>query len=190
MGFCLLAMPLLAEAAQSYNPVTLVNSARWQIGKTLGYDPTYRTLTYPSGDVPISTGVCTDVVIRALRTGFNIDLQQLIHEDMQAHFTQYPKQWRLKSTDKNIDHRRVLNMQTYFKRKGYSLPVSTKPEDFKAGDLVTVIVPPNLPHIMVVSDKNTVFTNRPLVIHNIGMGVREEDRLFEFKMTGHYRISL
>jgi len=182
--FCL-AAPCFA--AQHDKALDFVKAARAQIGKTLSYDPAYRTLAYPNGDVPIAAGVCTDVVIRALRVSAGIDLQQAVHEDMQAHFAQYPKQWRLKGTDKNIDHRRVLNLQAYFKRQGFAIPLSEKPEDFKAGDLVTATIPPNLPHIMVVSDK-TSRNGRPLAIHNIGSGAREEDRLFEFKMTGHYRI--
>lgn len=211
IGFFLITAPLLIKSAGNYkqsghtSPETsvgflkiagqnaidnFVSAARAQIGTTVSYDPTYRTLKYPNGDVPIESGVCTDVVIRALRSSLNLDLQKLVHEDMQAHFSQYPRQWGLTRTDKNIDHRRVLNLQTYFQRKGYELPISSRPEDFKAGDLVTAIIPPNLPHIMIVSDKTAPITQRPLVIHNIGRGTREEDRLFEFKMTGHYRIAL
>ncbi|MDD5272080.1 MAG: DUF1287 domain-containing protein [Methylovulum sp.] len=190
LACCLLALPLLARADRHYSAIGLVKAARAQIGITVSYDPAYRTLSYPNGDVPIETGVCTDVLIRALRSSAGIDLQKAIHEDMQAHFAHYPKQWRLKGTDKNIDHRRVLNLQTYFKRRGYPVPLSTQPEDFKAGDLVTATIPPNLPHIMIVSDKTTASSRRPLVIHNIGNGVQEEDRLFAFKITGHYRINL
>lgn len=165
----------------------LVEAARAQIGKTVLYDPSYRTLSYPNGDVPLNSGVCTDVVIRALRTGLQIDLQARVHEDMRRNFGRYPKNWGLKKPDKNIDHRRVANLQTYFKRQGYELPISDNPADYQPGDLVTSIVPPNLPHIMIVSDRTT-FSGRPFVIHNIGAGTREEDRLFEFKITGHYRI--
>lgn len=187
LGVCLFLFALPIPAGQK-NARAIVGAARSQIGQTLSYDPAYRQMAYPNGDVPIVTGVCTDVVIRALRASLDMDLQQLVHEDMQAHAAQYPKQWRQKGLDKNIDHRRVPNLQTYFTRKGYALPVSGDPEDFKAGDLVTVTIPPSLPHIMIVSDKFALMSGRPLVIHNIGMGAREEDRLFEFKMTGHYRL--
>lgn len=179
----LTVLPLTVSATES-----LVQAAREQVGKTLRYDPTYYTLSYPNGDLPVEIGVCTDVVIRALRSSHNMDLQKLVHEDMQKNFAQYPKRWGLKSTDKNIDHRRVLNLQTYFKRKGYELPVSHNPDDYRAGDLVTVTLPANLPHIMVVSEKHDLITKTPLVIHNIGAGTQEENRLFEFPMTGHYRI--
>ncbi|MBK1790221.1 DUF1287 domain-containing protein [Persicirhabdus sediminis] len=165
----------------------IVAAARQQIGKTVSYDPSYQSLSYPNGDIPLEAGVCTDVVIRALRTSHQLDLQKLVHEDMKANFSSYPKIWGLKGTDKNIDHRRVPNLQTYFKRMGYQLKLTDNPANYLAGDLVTCTVPPHLPHIMIVSSRTNA-TGTPLVIHNIGSGTREEDRLFEFKLTGHYRI--
>ena len=165
----------------------IVKAARSQIGKTISYDPSYVGLKYPGGDVPIETGVCTDVVIRALRDGYKMDLQELVHEDMKLEFSAYPEIWGLKKPDRNIDHRRVPNLKTYFKRQGFSLAVTRSTEDYLPGDLVTCIVGRNLAHIMVVSDRKTS-GGVPLVIHNIGSGTREEDRLFEFPVTGHYRI--
>jgi uncharacterized protein YijF (DUF1287 family) len=165
----------------------VVEAARTQIGKTVSYDPIYRELDYPNGDVPIETGVCADVVVRALRQGIGIDLQKLLHEDMRVSFSRYPQKWGLKQPDKNIDHRRVPNLQTFFRRSGWALPLSQAPRDFLPGDLVTCTVPPNLPHIMIVSDRTNA-SGRPAIIHNIGAGAREEDRLFEFPHTGHYRI--
>jgi len=182
------ALPLLQANAVTQQATNFVNAARTQIGKTVRYDSTYYTLSYPNGDVPVDGGVCTDVVVRALRVSHNMDLQKLVHDDMQQAFAQYPKNWGLKGTDKNIDHRRVLNLQTYFKRKGYELPILNTPDAYQAGDLVTVLLPANLPHIMIVSDKIATTSNTPLIIHNIGNGTQEEDRLFEFKITGHYRI--
>ncbi|MEW6709604.1 MAG: DUF1287 domain-containing protein [Candidatus Riflebacteria bacterium] len=165
----------------------IVSAARGQVGKTLRYDPAYRQLSYPGGDIPLEIGVCTDVVIRALRQSHQLDLQKLVHEDMKKNFSQYPKKWGLTRPDKNIDHRRVPNLQTFFQRRGWQIRLGEKPEDFRPGDLVTCIVPPNLPHIMVVSDRLSP-DGRPLIIHNIGAGAQEEDLLFEFKLTGHYRI--
>jgi uncharacterized protein YijF (DUF1287 family) len=184
----LLVFPSLLKGAEEAKPSSIVRAARGQMGKTLHYDPTYRALDYPNGDVPIETGVCADVVVRALRTSRGIDLQKLVHDDMKQHFSSYPQKWGLSGPDKNIDHRRVPNLQAYFKRVGWELPVSTKPGDYLPGDLVTCLVPPNLPHIMVVSDRMNS-AQRPLVIHNIGHGAQEEDRLFEFKITGHYRAA-
>ena len=158
-----------------------------QIGKTTEYDPAYVGLKYPGGDIDISKGVCTDVVIRALRKARKMDLQKLVHEDMRRNFSKYPKIWGLSRTDKNIDHRRVPNLQTLFKRKGWSLPVTKKKETYKPGDLVTCTVAGRLPHIMIVSDRKAS-DGTPMVIHNIGNGAREEGRLFEFPLTGHYRV--
>jgi uncharacterized protein YijF (DUF1287 family) len=164
----------------------IVKAARSQIGVTTSYDPAYVSLSYPGGDVPKDRGVCTDVIIRALRTAHKKDLQRLVHEDMRANFSAYPKRWGLTRPDRNIDHRRVPNLQTYFKRSGYSLPLQKDPARFLPGDLVTCTVPPHLPHIVIVSDKKSP-NGTPLIIHNIGQGTREEDALFKFPHTGHYR---
>ena len=178
---------LLLNSTRALAQESIAIAARGQKGKTVRYDPSYRALAYPNGDAPIEVGVCADVVVRALRASLDMDLQKLVHEDMKQHFSDYPQLWGLKGPDKNIDHRRVPNLQHYFRRRGYELPISENPEDYEAGDLVTSVIPPNLPHIMIVSDrKNTL--DQPLVIHNIGDGAQEEDRLFEFRITGHYRI--
>ena len=165
----------------------VVAAARRQIGVTVGYDPAYRKIGYPGGDVPRESGVCTDVIIRALRDARKIDLQKLVHEDMKTSFSKYPQMWGLKAPDANIDHRRVPNLQCYFKRKGYALPVSKNAADYKPGDIVTVMVGGKLPHIIIVSDKKTA-VGVPLAIHNIGSGTQEEDILFVYPLTGHYRI--
>ena len=164
----------------------LVEAARSQIGVTVTYDPAYTALAYPNGDVSLEKGVCTDVVIRALRKAYSIDLQKLVHEDMKQHFSLYPKNWGLSKPDKNIDHRRVPNLQTYFRRHAKILRVSKNPFDYQPGDLVTSMLPGNLPHIMIVSDKKTL-SNTPFVIHNIGRGTQEENALFAYPLTGHYR---
>jgi uncharacterized protein len=181
--FCLL-LPLHAQSAEKF-----VAAARKQIGVTISYDPAYTALSYPGGDVPAARGVCTDVVIRAMRSGLGKDLQKLVHEDMKGNFASYPKNWGLSRTDKNIDHRRVQNLQTYFRRQNYQLKLAAEkdPTKFLPGDIVTCIVPPNLPHIMIVSDQKTE-GGIPLIIHNIGGGAQEEDMLFRFKLTGHYRV--
>ncbi|MEM1083397.1 MAG: DUF1287 domain-containing protein [Verrucomicrobiota bacterium] len=182
----ILILLLLAHSAFADTGDKIVAAARKQVGVTKTYDPAYVGLKYPGGDVPKERGVCTDVVVRALRHGINQDLQKLVHEDMRANFSKYPKIWGLKRTDRNIDHRRVPNLRTYFKRRGFSLPVTKKASDYQPGDLVTCTVPPNLPHIMIVSDRKNA-DGTPLVIHNIGRGAREEDSLFSFPLTGHYR---
>lgn len=185
----LLALFFTLATLQAQDGGKLVAAARKQIGVTVAYDPAYTKLSYPGGDVAPERGVCTDVVIRAMRVGLSKDLQQLVHEDMRANFAAYPKNWGLSRPDKNIDHRRVPNLRAWFKRKGMELPL-TKSKDgkgFLPGDVVTCTVPPHLPHIMIVSDKKNA-EGVPLVIHNIGSGAREEDVLFTYVLTGHYRI--
>lgn len=185
-AFACLFFTLLPLAAE--NGAAIVGAARKQIGVTVAYDPAYLALAYPGGDVPRDRGVCTDVLIRALRDGLSADLQKLVHEDMKSHFSLYPKQWGLSKPDKNIDHRRVPNLRTYLKRRGFELklPKAGDTAVFQPGDIVTCTVPPNLPHVMIVSDRKNS-DGAPLVIHNIGGGAREEDALTRFPMTGHFR---
>jgi len=149
------------------------------------YDPTYRRIDYPGGDVPPHLGVCTDVVIRAYRE-LGIDLQRLVHEDMQAHFDSYPKRWGLSKPDPNIDHRRVPNLEVFFARHGDKLAVTDDPEDYLPGDLVTWDVA-GRPHIGIMVDRLSRDGRRHLVVHNIGAGPRLEDMLFDWPITGHYR---
>ncbi|MDP6506241.1 MAG: DUF1287 domain-containing protein [Planctomycetota bacterium] len=172
-----------------FDPQKIVAAARSQVGKTTIYDPSYVSLKYPGGDVPLNRGVCTDVVVRALRDSLNVDLQRLVHEDMSSFFSEYPKIWGLKKLDTNIDHRRVPNLREFFKRMKLSVPVTGRNEDYHPGDLVTCTVPRNRPHIMIVSNRKTR-DGVPLVIHNIGRGSQEENCLFRFVITGHYRVRL
>jgi uncharacterized protein YijF (DUF1287 family) len=153
--------------------------------QVIRYEPAYVTLPYPGGDVPADTGVCTDEIIRSYRA-LGFDLQELVHEDMKKNFSAYPKQWGLSRPDPNIDHRRVPNLQTFFKRHSAALPVTTDPADYLPGDLITCTVPPHLPHIAMVVPAPDGGTT-PWVVHNIGRGPKLEDRLFEFPLTGHYR---
>jgi uncharacterized protein len=166
----------------------LITEARKQIGVTVRYDPAYVSLAYPKGDLPRERGVCTDVVIRALRDALDKDLQELVHLDMKANFSKYPKIWGLKTPDKNIDHRRVPNLMTFFKRHHTSIPLpkDDKKPEYLPGDIVTCMVAKTLPHIMIVSDKKNA-SGRPLIIHNIGAGTEEEDRIDDFPITGHFR---
>jgi uncharacterized protein YijF (DUF1287 family) len=142
-------------------------------------------VAYPNGDVSLDRGVCTDVLIRAYRE-IGIDLQRLVHEDMQANFAKYPKLWGLSHPDTNIDHRRVPNLMVFFARKGQSLPVSQSASDYLPGDIVTWQLPSGVPHIGIVSD-TLAEGARYQMIHNIGAGTQCEDCLFAFKIKGHYR---
>jgi uncharacterized protein len=170
-------------------PAQFIASAQTQIGVTTSYDPSYQKLAYPNGDVPLNRGVCTDVVVRAYR-GVGIDLQRLVHEDMKANWKLYPKLWQLKKPDPNIDHRRVPNLQVYFKRFGSSLKPTENAGDYLPGDLVTWRLPSGVPHIGIVSDQKSWWSGNPKIIHNIGLGTQLDDMLFMFTITGHYRFAL
>ena len=150
------------------------------------YDPKYYVIKYPNGDVPSDRGVCTDVVIRAYRK-LGIDLQKEVHEDMKSNFSDYPKTWGLKTTDKNIDHRRVPNLMKFFERRNAKLSVSDKPDDYKPGDVVCWNLGGAITHIGIVVDKKSNDGKRNLIVHNIGGGQVLADCLFEYKIIGHYR---
>ena len=163
-----------------------VAAARAQIGVTLVYDASYRQIAYPMGDVSPERGVCSDVVIRAFRA-IGIDLQQELHRDMARHFAAYPKIWGLAAPDANIDHRRVPNLATWLARQGYARKVSDDAAEYQPGDIVAWVLDGGRPHIGIVSDRRSSDGARPLVIHNIGWGAQEEDVLFEYRITGHFR---
>lgn len=162
----------------------MLSGAYRQVGATLYYDGSYRPIPFPGGDVPIERGVCTDVIVRAYRHA-GIDLQVLVNRDMSRAFGSYPGRWGLAEPDPNIDHRRVGNLATFFKRHGRTLPVSARSEDYSPGDIVTWRLPSGSPHIGLVADREGGGT--PLVVHNIGAGVKVEDVLFSYEITGHYR---
>ncbi len=181
-------LPVLALAGNEPDVFIqrLIKAAKERTAHQVTYDGSYRKIAYPNGDVPCHIGVCTDVIIRSYRK-LGIDLQKDVHEDMKRHFAEYPQIWGLKGPDKNIDHRRVPNLQTFFKRRGVELPVSNDPTAYQAGDLVTWMLPDNLPHIGLVIDQKSAGGRRPLVVHNIGLGPVFEDMLFDYQITGHYR---
>ncbi len=162
----------------------LAQAAMSQVGVTIRYDASYTPIAYPGGDVPIDRGACTDVVIRAFRA-MGIDLQVEVHEDMLEAFSHYPHLWGLTAPDPNIDQRRVPNLQVFFTRMGKSLPVTRNPKDYWPGDVVTWSVPGS--HIGIVSTDLDSSGTRYCVVHNIGSGVRIQDRLFAYPITGHYR---
>jgi uncharacterized protein YijF (DUF1287 family) len=163
-----------------------VDAALERTGQRVIYDGSYRAISYPGGDVPDSVGVCTDVIIRSYRA-LGVDLQKLVHEDMTSAFEEYPRNWELDKPDPNIDHRRVPNLQVFFSRQGAELPLTSEPADYQPGDIVTWLIPGNLPHIGIVVDRWSSDGRRPLVVHNIGAGPVLEDAVFSFEVTGHYR---
>ncbi|MCW1402279.1 DUF1287 domain-containing protein [Novosphingobium sp. MW5] len=160
----------------------LIAAARRQIGVTRSYAPAYTVLAYPNGDVPRVKGVCTDVVIRAYRDAFALDLQAEVHRDMVRAFSAYPRRWGLSQPDRNIDHRRVPNLATFWERAGARLPLG----GWQPGDLFSSLVGERLPHTGVISDRLSPLGN-PMVIHNMGQGTQEEDLLVAGRLIARFR---
>lgn len=185
--FILFGMFLTANVFAGSLSDKLSTAALERTKHTVIYNGKYVKIPYPNGDVPANIGVCTDVVTRAYRQ-LGIDLQERVHEDMKRHFSRYPSKriWGLKRPDTNIDHRRVPNLRAFFKRHGKSFAISNNANNYRPGDLVTWTLPGNLPHIGIVTDKIAASGN-PKIVHNIGLGPRLEDMLFDYPITGHYR---
>ncbi|MGR5136868.1 MULTISPECIES: DUF1287 domain-containing protein [Vibrio] len=184
MWAVLVSLPAIAE-----QPISLAEAAKERTQYDITYDGSYYQIGYPNGDVASDIGVCTDVIIRSYRK-LGVDLQVLVHEDMRDNFSAYPSKriWGLTRTDRNIDHRRVPNLQMFFQRHGVEIPISNDGHNFKPGDIVTWMLPGNLPHIGIVADDLSTDKRRPLIVHNIGGGVVLEDMLFDYPITGHYRF--
>jgi len=189
----ILAAPALGGATPLRDGRGLAEAARQQIGVTKAYDANYRPISYPGGDVLRTTGVCADVLVRAARDAWAVDLQQRVHEDMLRAFDAYPSRatWGLKAPDANIDHRRVLNLEAYLTRQGALLRRASKRgagDDFDAplpGDILTWRVWANRPHLGVVAQG----PDGVRIVHNIGFGTKEEP-LWMFKLhtaVAHYR---
>ncbi|MEL7284548.1 MAG: DUF1287 domain-containing protein [Pseudomonadota bacterium] len=181
----LFALPLAPSLGTQFDGKSsrLITKARTQIGVTTSYDGAYVALDYPGGDVPRETGVCIDVIIRAYRDAFDFDFQEHIHKDMAANFSHYPKRWGLTRTDRNIDHRRVPNVETWLARQGHELPAS----DWQPGDLLTCRVGGTLPHIGILSSRKDR-QGRWKAIHNIGLGTLEDSRIWAYSDQRRFRF--
>lgn len=182
----LLLWMALASAGQTNFYGSLADSTLTLTRQKVRYDPRYFQIDYPNGDVPSDKGVCTDVVIRAYRK-LGIDLQKEVHEDMKKNFNLYPKKWGLSHPDKNIDHRRVPNLMTFFKRHGTIKPITENGKDFLPGDIVCWDLGGGVTHIGIVVNRRSPDNRRYLIVHNIGAGQVAEDCLFNFKIIGHYQ---
>jgi uncharacterized protein len=190
LPFAILVFAGTSFAAQPAEVNLLVSAARAQVGVTVRYDPKYRKIAFPLGDVPRDRGVCTDVIVRALRDGFGFDLQAEVNRDMTQNWDAYPISWKWMQfrPDPNIDHRRVPNLMKYFERRGFAVRISDIAGDYQPGDVVAWDLNGSQLHIGIVSEARSS-GGLPMVIHNIGNGVREEDILFRFRIIGHYRVT-
>jgi len=182
----ILVLPFNTSIAQKTFSQRLCAAAIELTKQSVTYDPTYFSIPYPNGDVPADRGVCTDVVIRAYRK-LGIDLQKEVHEDMAKNFKVYPAKWGLRSTDTNIDHRRVPNLMTFFSRHGNTLKISQAAEDYKPGDIVSWDLGGGITHIGIVIDQRSSDNQRHLIVHNIGRGQEISDCLFQYTIIGHHR---
>lgn len=187
LAFLLFGLWVLCEALGAGEPPRkmifadgLVEAALHRTTQKVRYDPAYVVIDYPGGDVPSDTGVCTDVVIRTYRQ-LGIDLQQLVHEDMRRDLAAYPKLWGLRRADPNIDHRRVPNLETYFRRQGAEV-LGEERGRFLPGDLVSWdLTGRGLWHIGVVVGEDRF-------VHNIGNGPEISQGIRQWKVLGHYRF--
>jgi len=186
LSLYLLLLPNQLIAGQKSFYDRLADSALTLTAHKVHYDPAYTTIGYPNGDVAPDKGVCSDVIIRAYRK-FGIDLQKEVHEDMKVNFDKYPKKWGLTKPDKNIDHRRVPNLMTFFTRYGTVKKITDDPKDYLPGDIVCWLLSGKITHIGIVSGRKSSDGQRYLIVHNIGYGQVLEDCLFEFKIIGHYQ---
>jgi uncharacterized protein YijF (DUF1287 family) len=177
-----------SEARRHEFTQRLVAAAIERTHHIVRYEPAYVRIPYPGGDVPADTGVCTDEIIRTYRS-VGVDLQKEVHEDMAQNFDLYLRKWRWLTNhpDANIDHRRVPNLMVFFARKGESLALSGRAEDYAPGDIVTWDLGGGVPHVGIVVDQKSAPSGRFMIVHNIGQGPRMEDVLFNWKITGHYR---
>jgi len=181
----LIALPIIPAGLfeEISATTTLIAKTRAQVGVTTLYDPAYVRLDYPGGDVPRERGVCIDVIIRAYRDAFDYDFQQVIHEDMAANFAAYPKIWGLTRPDRNIDHRRVPNLETWLVRHGHEIDNT----NWQPGDILTCRIGGNLPHLGITSDRKAP-DGRLMAIHNIGAGTREDDRIWSSDRQRRFRF--
>lgn len=154
--------------------------------RNISYDPAYFKIAYPNGDVPRTKGVAADLVVRCYReTG--IDLQELIHEDMDSNFRLYPQLWAASAPDENIDHRRVPNLQRFFTRKGMILKTSRNAADYQTGDIVVWALSNAEIHIGIVVPGPEGESSAPWVVHHpAGGGVKWENSLFDYQIIGHF----
>lgn len=184
LGTSPVARPLPANASPQLKQ--LLAAAVEQSKVTTGYDPAWVKIDYPNGDVSSDTGVCSDVLVRAFRKA-GIDLQKEVHEDMTRAWSEYPKRWGAKGTDTSIDHRRVLNLMTYFDRQRKSLPVTNDRANYLPGDVVAWQLSDGVEHIGILTNLSSEPDKHYLIVHNIGAGARVEDVLLGWKIIGHYR---
>lgn len=145
-------------------------------------NPKYKSQYYASGYPDDEYGVCTDVVAFGLKNA-GYDIMMLLNEDVKNHRELY----NIDVVDKNIDFRRVQNLNTYFKNNAISLTLDpNKIEEWQGGDIVVF-----KRHIGIISDKRN-YQGIPFVIHHANpyqISYEEDVLKTSGEIIGHYRIS-
>src|SRR3954451_4488163 len=183
----LFAATLFAQGRPDLFTQKLLAAANDRPNHPVRYDPGYVKISYPNGDVPSDTGVCSDEIIRIYRA-VGIDLQKAVHEDIVANPSAYPHKakWLQLRPDTNIDQRRVPNLAVYLARKGESLS-TTERSSFLPGDVVVWQLPNGRDHIGMVVDKKSLIGTY-LAEHNIGEGPKDRER--SLRLEDHRTLPL
>lgn len=145
-------------------------------------EPVYKSKYYEGGYPNDKYGVCTDVVARALLAA-GYDLKQLVNDDIIG----FPLAYNIEEPDKNIDFRRVRNLQIYFQRKGVVLTLDVRDiEQWQGGDIVIF-----RQHIGIVSDIRNDNGVAYVIHHNSPFQAAYEQDILEKRqdIVGHYRVS-
>lgn len=178
------AVALLAESGEFGDMLAAAALRRTLVDVT--FDKGYYKIDYPMGDIPASKGGSADLIVRAYRE-CGVDLQQLVHEDMQQNFRLYPQIWGASGADQNIDHRRVPNLQRFLTRKGESLARSRDVSLYNFGDVVAWFPNTGVAHMGIVVPGPGSHAGEKWVVHNFGRGPVWEDALTDHEIIGHYR---
>lgn len=150
------------------DPLDVLIGAKKTVLNADDYTEGYVSIPYPNGDVPREMGVCTDVIVRAVRNA-GIDLQKALHEDILRAPKAYPM-IKKRGGNPNIDHRRVGTLLPYFKRhwEQHSARLDDPADPLRPGDVIFMDTFPSRSgpdHIGILSDR---LDDRglPLVINN------------------------
>jgi uncharacterized protein YijF (DUF1287 family) len=152
----------------------------------------YVALSYPGGDVPRHQGVCTDVIVRAVRNA-GLDLQRDLHEDIIKRRKAFPM--IKKNADANIDQRRVGTLLPYFKKhwESHAAKLDDPQDPLRPGDIILMDTFPSRSgpdHIGIISDTLGP-GGLPLVINawDTGTVTSEMDLLSFVPVLYRFRLS-
>ena len=156
----------------------IINNTR----KYIDTKPKYQSKYYATGYPDDEFGVCTDVVAFSLKDS-GYDLMDLVYN----HVKENRELYNIDTIDKNIDFRRVVNLDVYFKNTAIVLTNDiNKIDEWQGGDIVVF-----KKHIGIVSDKRNK-NGVPFIIHHANpYQVHYEEDILEQRddIIGHYRIS-